>query len=70
MYRTITINLSFYYLHTYIDTIYYHVPFYFIESINSKNEKRKYTMYNSLLELLLLNKVNITNCILKIKFHF
>ena len=37
--RSITINLLFYYLHAYVDIIYYHIPFYFIKSINSKNKK-------------------------------
>ena len=37
--RSITIDLLFNYLHAYIDIIYYHVPFYFIKSINSKNKK-------------------------------
>ena len=48
-----TIDLLFYYLHTYVGIIYYHIPFYFIKSINSKNKNRKFTMYNFLFEHLL-----------------
>ena len=51
-----TIDLLFYYLHTYVGIIYYHISFYFIKSINSKNKKRKFTMYNFLFETLLQNE--------------
>ena len=57
--RSITINLLLYYLHVYVNINYYHVPFYFIKSINSKNKKRKSAIYNFLFEMILRNKKNI-----------
>ena len=35
------IDLLFYCFHTNVDIIYYHMPFYFIKSINNKNKKKK-----------------------------
>ena len=50
--RSNTIDLLFYYLQTYVDIIYYHIPFYFIKSI-SKNKKKSCTKYNFSFEHLL-----------------
>ena len=58
--RSITIDLLFYYLHAYVDIIYYHVPFYFIKSINSKIKKEGAQNITFDLNIYFRNKQNIT----------
>ena len=60
--RSITINLLFYYLHTYRDIIYYHVPFFILLTASIakiKKDSAQCIIFD--LSIYLRNKENINN---------
>ena len=60
--RSITINLLFYYLHTYRDIIYYHVPFFILLKASiAKIKKESEQCIIFYLNIYFKNKQNINN---------